>query len=403
MRRKNGFTLIELLAVIVILAIIALIATPIILNMINDAKKSAAKDSAYGYIEAIEYQNSMAQLDSKKYSLIATGDATTINSQVNAKGTKPTSGNVTITNGKVIAADLCINEYVVRYVGDKAKIVSDDCDELGLITEFIPETTGWQSERKITINYPNRNYKYYYKVTGKAKINDVLVEVGKELETTNPLIITLYENQTIETWMVKNGKKIGVANFLEEKIDDIEIIEPVAIATTGYPKLSVNGVVKTASLVISNSNKQEGTHAEYSIDNGQTWSMYNNEISLETNNISVKMVRNESKREGPVKKITISGSSGINGLGSNAYDNNLNTFEKPNGARLYVDEKMINKNVIFTIQNYGYISAYDESGTMINEKYISNFYKTATNYTILAGTKYLTFSGFNVYNTTVSK
>ena len=38
---KKGFTLIELLAVIIILAIIALIATPIILNVINDARKSA--------------------------------------------------------------------------------------------------------------------------------------------------------------------------------------------------------------------------------------------------------------------------------------------------------------------------------------------------------------------------
>ncbi|MEI3499789.1 MAG: type II secretion system protein [Bacilli bacterium] len=45
MKRKNkGFTLVEILAVIVILA---LIATPIILNVINDAKKQAAKDSFY--------------------------------------------------------------------------------------------------------------------------------------------------------------------------------------------------------------------------------------------------------------------------------------------------------------------------------------------------------------------
>ena len=35
---KKGFTLIELLAVIVILAIIALIATPIILNIIGGTK-----------------------------------------------------------------------------------------------------------------------------------------------------------------------------------------------------------------------------------------------------------------------------------------------------------------------------------------------------------------------------
>ena len=53
-QNKKGFTLIELLAVIVILAIIALIATPIILSMINNARKSAAKSSALGYVESIE-------------------------------------------------------------------------------------------------------------------------------------------------------------------------------------------------------------------------------------------------------------------------------------------------------------------------------------------------------------
>ena len=36
---KKGFTLVELLAVIVILAVIALIATPIVLNLIKTAKK----------------------------------------------------------------------------------------------------------------------------------------------------------------------------------------------------------------------------------------------------------------------------------------------------------------------------------------------------------------------------
>ena len=49
---KKGFTLIELLAVIVILAIIALIATPIIVGVINDAKKNAFTDTAYGVAEA---------------------------------------------------------------------------------------------------------------------------------------------------------------------------------------------------------------------------------------------------------------------------------------------------------------------------------------------------------------
>ena len=41
--KNKGFTLIELLAVIVILAIIALIATPMILGVIDTAKRGSAE------------------------------------------------------------------------------------------------------------------------------------------------------------------------------------------------------------------------------------------------------------------------------------------------------------------------------------------------------------------------
>ena len=51
---KKGFTLIELLAVIVILAVIALIATPVIMNAISNAKQGAWKDATYGIIKATE-------------------------------------------------------------------------------------------------------------------------------------------------------------------------------------------------------------------------------------------------------------------------------------------------------------------------------------------------------------
>ena len=60
MNRNKGFTLIELLAVIVILAIIALIATPIVLGIINDAKESSNKQSASFIINAVEQSYSMA-------------------------------------------------------------------------------------------------------------------------------------------------------------------------------------------------------------------------------------------------------------------------------------------------------------------------------------------------------
>jgi len=50
--KKKGFTLVELLATIVILSVIALIATPIVLNVIEKSKKSALVASANGLIES---------------------------------------------------------------------------------------------------------------------------------------------------------------------------------------------------------------------------------------------------------------------------------------------------------------------------------------------------------------
>ena len=67
--KKKGFTLIELLAVIVILAIIALIATPTILGVIEKARKGAAKSSALGYIDAVEKQIMINELDTSNSSI----------------------------------------------------------------------------------------------------------------------------------------------------------------------------------------------------------------------------------------------------------------------------------------------------------------------------------------------
>ena len=51
----KGFTLIELFAVIVILAVIALITTPIVLGIINDAKEASNQRSVEAYAKAVEY------------------------------------------------------------------------------------------------------------------------------------------------------------------------------------------------------------------------------------------------------------------------------------------------------------------------------------------------------------
>lgn len=62
--RNKGFTLIELLAVIVILAIIALIATPIVLGIIEDARGGASERSAEYILKNVELAYSRAFMNS---------------------------------------------------------------------------------------------------------------------------------------------------------------------------------------------------------------------------------------------------------------------------------------------------------------------------------------------------
>ena len=64
--KKNGFTVIELLAVIIVLAIIALIATPIIFNVIENAKIKSLENSCYGVIDAVRTNYSENLLNSTR-------------------------------------------------------------------------------------------------------------------------------------------------------------------------------------------------------------------------------------------------------------------------------------------------------------------------------------------------
>ena len=69
---NKAFTLIELLAVIIILAIVALIATPIILDVVEDARISAGKSETQmiysginNYCETVKLKKQMGTLTSE--------------------------------------------------------------------------------------------------------------------------------------------------------------------------------------------------------------------------------------------------------------------------------------------------------------------------------------------------
>ena len=131
-KKKNAFTLIELLAIIVILAIIAVITVPIILNIIENSRKGAASDSAYGYKDSVNkyYLGKLAEdsdyiLPDGTYTVNGTtgyltldgsNPAVTLNVQV--AGTIPSSGKLRYTNNLLDAGCLVFGEYEVTFGTD---------------------------------------------------------------------------------------------------------------------------------------------------------------------------------------------------------------------------------------------------------------------------------------------
>ena len=117
---KKGFTLIELLAVIVILAIVSVIAVPIMLNVIDKAKQGTAESSALGYIDAVEKQVMINKV--KSGNEIEPGEYT--KSELTAKGLTikgEVEDAVVVINekGKVSEARFYIDGYSLDYDGKK--------------------------------------------------------------------------------------------------------------------------------------------------------------------------------------------------------------------------------------------------------------------------------------------
>ncbi len=138
MNKNKGFTLVELLAVIVILAIIALIATPIILNVINDAKEQAAKDSAHGYVDAVDKYIVSSEIDDES---IEDGiyKVEDLNKKISVKGSIPDRGSIEIENGSVKSYELEIDGYLVSN-GEVGKVSITKKFENGTVVYYNPET-----------------------------------------------------------------------------------------------------------------------------------------------------------------------------------------------------------------------------------------------------------------------
>ena len=151
--KKKGFTLIELLAVIVILAVVALISMPLVLNTIDKAKKGAAEESANSYVSAIEtaivsdMMNSNYNYNPEQTFTLSDNGKKIVNGEkeleINIKGTYPTSGSVVIKDAIVKSAELKVSGYDINY---KAELPTYTKYSNGTAIYYNPETNTKCSE-----------------------------------------------------------------------------------------------------------------------------------------------------------------------------------------------------------------------------------------------------------------
>ena len=317
---KKGFTLIELLAVIVILAIIALIATPIVLNIIDDAKKESDLRSADFYLKSLELGIAQAILDEQNitdgvYSIMSNGNvclesgkvdncATDKTLVVEVKGKKATFGTIVIENGQIVEklstdeskkTELVINDQTIVMKDGELQYPEEQKSICKLQEGYIANEIGSKYECEV-----KPGTKYYFYILSKEEDGTTNLIMDRNINSDGTLATKAIKevdkdsNGGIYNLVAYNssGDALGVGpvtamNYLNEATSSWENIENLNLTYEDEGKnftgFVLNGKARLPYLSeVANSNGSN----EYLYENldGSQWS--GAEGKRPTNNIS---------------------------------------------------------------------------------------------------------------------
>lgn len=131
---RNGFTLIEMLAIIIILAVIATITIPVVNNLISNAEKGSARNSAHGLVKAAGYyyQRTVMKNESER----KFDGVTDVLPYLDLEGTKPDKGKVYINQDGDVALAVIYNKTCITKYFNTDLHESDDTENCGVYTDF---------------------------------------------------------------------------------------------------------------------------------------------------------------------------------------------------------------------------------------------------------------------------
>jgi len=196
---KRGFTLIELLAVIVILAIISLIAIPIILNIIESTKKEAFKESVRNLVDAIKID---ATISEKELPFSYVVNDNEIFPKVSINGLFNIYGEVTINEKGKSEALIDNGTWCARKAYSSSNIIltPSPCQENPIIIGTLSVEPNWGNGLLVTSNATSSiskitNYKFTIKKQDEV-VSTITSETNQYLFPFD--ILSNNENYTIE-------------------------------------------------------------------------------------------------------------------------------------------------------------------------------------------------------------
>ena len=274
---KKAFTLIELLAVIVILGILALIVTPILINVVKDSNEKSYKLSADGYINAVNDYILSNQLDGKK---VENGKYNIKNLDVKISGKAPSKGSVEIYDEKINNAQLCYDTYLLKYDGKEVTLTEKGCEKEATVnlaigekkhdnvtkddieTEFnisddISDMTNIVCNNGVTISMNDNILKLsdVYKDTNCTMSSSINTTFANLDDTKN--YILMLKDETITTNMTVGEKKKVTINLNEQNL-----------IYNGSNSTSAFEISGELSIIGQNSSIAGSSHSAQVINNG---------------------------------------------------------------------------------------------------------------------------------------
>ena len=260
MKNKHGFTLIELLAVIVVLAIIALIATPIVIRTIENSKRGATIESVSNMVKTAELYFITSD---PKY-----GKINLLDENLSYGGQKPELGEVEVNKDGYSRVYAYINGYCVTKEFNTelyaSKTSKEECNWYG--------TDNYETKEGITFILNNQEVKNYL-IYGNS-IQEV--RSGKNLFDYNNLPTSSWAQKQENGYFVSSGTNIRFYTY----------------------KTLENYIGQTVTISFDLTTSEDGKFSIYQYQN--------NGIGISFNKIDKQMTANTKQRisaTGVVKKL----------------------------------------------------------------------------------------------------